>query len=210
MTSLPSVRKRLVATMARLLRKQGFAATGLNQLVAESGAPKGSLYHYFPGGKDEVAAEALRFAAALVHDTLKALRRTERSPAGIVRAYGALLEGWMAKSGYSDGCPITTTLLEVATAKPAIAEIGGAAFAGWQAVFAEALRDAGVEATRAKELGLAAIMMFEGALILSRVQRDPRPIRVATQEIVSLFERVGLPHHAPGGDVLHDPNASGD
>ena len=196
--------------MARLLRKQGFAATGLNQLIAESGVPKGSLYHYFPGGKDDVAAEALRFAAGLVHDTLEHLRQAERSPAGIVRAYGALLEGWMGKSGYSDGCPITTTLLEVATAKPAIAEIGGAAFAGWQAVFAEALRDVGVEEKRADELGLAAIMMFEGALILSRVQRDPRPIRVATQEIAGLFARVGLSHHAHAGTVVQVADASGD
>lgn len=187
----PPGRKRLVATMARLLRKQGFAATGLNQLVAESGAPKGSLYYYFPGGKDEVAAEALVFAGQLVRGTLDALRQSERSPAGIVRAYGRLLEGWMAKSGYSDGCPITTTLLEVATDKPAIAEIGRKAFADWQAVFVDALRAAGVEANRADELGLAAIMMIEGSLILARVQRSGAPIRVATQEAAALFERAG-------------------
>lgn len=186
---LPPVRKRIVATMARLLRKQGFAATGLNQLVAQSGAPKGSLYHYFPGGKDEVAAEALVFAGQLVRGTLDALRQSERTPAGIVRAYGGLLEGWMAKSGYSDGCPITTTLLEVATDKPAIAAIGRKSFADWQAVFADALRAAGVEADRADELGLAAIMMIEGALILARVQRNGAPIRVATQEVAALFER---------------------
>lgn len=187
--SPPAGRKRLVATMARLLRKQGFAATGLNQLVAESGAPKGSIYHYFPGGKDEVAAEALVFAGQLVRGTLDALRRSERTPAGIVRAYGGLLEGWMAKSGYSDGCPITTTLLELATDKPAIAEIGRKTFADWQTVFADALRATGVEANRADELGLAAIMMIEGSLILARVQRNGAPIRLATQEVATLFER---------------------
>ena len=187
--SQPAGRRHFVATMARLLRKQGFAATGLNQLVAESGAPKGSLYHYFPGGKDEVAAEALLFAGKLVRGTLEALRRTETGPAGIVRAYGALLEGWMGKSGYSDGCPITTTLLEVATEKPAIAAIGRDAFASWREVFAGALRDAGVPAERAGALALAAIMMFEGALILTRVGRDPEPIRTATREIAALFEQ---------------------
>ena len=194
--SPPAGRKRLVTTMARLLRKQGFAATGLNQLVAESGAPKGSLYHYFPGGKDEVAAEALVFAGGLVRSTLEALRRSENGPAGIVQAYGALLEGWMGKSGYSDGCPITTTLLEVATDKPAIAAIGRDAFASWREVFAGALRDAGIPAERAEALALAAIMMFEGALILARVGRDPEPIRVATREIAALFERSGSPEGA--------------
>ena len=138
---------------------------------------------------DEVAAEALVFAGQLVRGTLDALRQSERTPAGIVRAYGGLLEGWMAKSGYSDGCPITTTLLEVATDKPAIAEIGRKAFAEWQAVFADALQAAGVEANRAGELGLAAIMMIEGSLILARVQRNGAPIRVATQEVAALFER---------------------
>lgn len=175
--------------MARLLRKQGFAATGLNQLVAESGAPKGSLYHYFPGGKDEVAVEAIILAGSLVHGTLEGLRHTEQRPADLIRAYGSLLEGWMKKSGYSDGCPITTTLLEVATEKPEIAAVGREAFSAWQAVFATALRDDGVAASRADNLALAAIMMIEGALILSRVARDPHPIRIATGEIAALFER---------------------
>ncbi len=77
--------------------------------------------------------------------------------------------------------------------KPAIAAIGREAFAAWQAVFADALRDAGVAADRAAALALTAIMMFEGALVLARVERDPRPIRVATREIADLFERAVSP-----------------
>ena len=174
--------------MARLLRQQGFAATGLNDLVAASGAPKGSLYHYFPGGKAELAAEALVFAGGLVQSTLEALRQTERGPAAMVRAYGALLAGWMEKSGFSDGCPITTTLLETAPDDARLAGIGRDAFAAWQDVFAGALREAGAEADRAEDLAMSAIMMIEGALILARVRREATPIRVATEQVASLFE----------------------
>ena len=184
----PKTRWKIVGAMARLLRQRGFAATGLNDLVATSGAPKGSLYHYFPGGKAEVAAEALVFAAGLVQATLEALRRTERGPAAMVRAYGALLGGWMEKSGFSDGCPITTTLLETAPADARLAGIGRDAFAAWQAVFAEALCEAGVEAGRAGDLALMAIMTIEGALILARVRREAAPIHVATAQVAALFE----------------------
>ncbi len=182
----PKIRRRIVATMARLLRQQGFAATGLNELVSASGAPKGSLYHYFPGGKAEVAAEALVFAGSLVQSTLEALRQTERTPAAMVLAYGLLLAGWMEKSGFADGCPITTTLLETAPADARLAGIGRDAFASWQSVFAGALRDARAE--NADDLALSAIMMIEGALILTRVRRDAAPIRVATEQIAKLFE----------------------
>ena len=185
----PRIRRRIVTTMARLLRRQGYAATGLAQIISESGAPKGSLYHYFSGGKEQIAAEALVHAGALVQATLDALRQTESNPPAIIRAYGALLEGWMSKSGFADGCPLTTTLLETAPARTRLAAIGSDAFAAWQDVFAAALRDAGVPAARADDLALAALMMIEGALVLARVRREATPIRVTTMEIAALFAR---------------------
>ncbi len=182
-------RKRIVGAMARLLRRQGYAATGLNQLVAEAGAPKGSLYHYFPDGKEQVAAEALRFAGGLVGDTLEDLAKREGGPDRMLLAYGELLAAWMEKSGFRDGCPITTTLLETTPASARLSEAGREIFAAWEEIFARSLREAGIAESRAGELAILSLVAIEGALILARVRCDPAPLRIATREVAASIAR---------------------
>ena len=186
-------RDRIVRTAARLFRRDGYAATGTNDIVAASGAPKGSLYHYFPNGKAQIAAEAVGHAAGKVTRTLADLAARPGHPADAVRAYGALLAGWMAQSGFRDGCPITTTLLELAPAEAAVTAAGQAAFDGWTAIFAAALAAAGVRPAQAHTLALTAIAAFEGALILARVARSARPIEEVAAEIARLFELTAAP-----------------
>jgi TetR/AcrR family transcriptional repressor of lmrAB and yxaGH operons len=186
----PRARQAIIRTTAKLLRKQGYAATGLNQIVLESGTPKGSLYHYFPGGKGEVALAALRFAGDLVLSTLQALDKSHAKPGAIVLAYGELLVGWLGKSGYSDGCPVTTTLLETAPANPVLTEAGRMIFDSWESIFARSLERAGADTKKAAEAAQVAIMMIEGSLILARVKEAPDPIRLACREVAALFERV--------------------
>jgi TetR/AcrR family transcriptional regulator, lmrAB and yxaGH operons repressor len=186
-------REKIVRATADLLRRRGYAATGLADIIAASGAPKGSLYHYFPGGKDQIAAAAVKYAGALVSATIGDLAATGASAADVVRAYGALLAEWMAQSGFEDGCPITTTLLETAPANGEIAEAGRAAFADWARSFAARLVDAGVAEERAARLGRLAIMTLEGALVLARAENSNAPIELATDEISALFERESRP-----------------
>jgi TetR/AcrR family transcriptional regulator, lmrAB and yxaGH operons repressor len=181
-------RDKIVRATAELLRRRGYAATGINEIAELSGAPKGSLYHYFPGGKEQIAAEALRYAGDLVRTTLSNLTQTSQDPAAAVRAYGRLLCGWMAKSEFTDGCPIATTMLEVGPNEAAIGEAGGAAFASWIDAFADALEASGVAAGKAHVLARSAIMLFEGALILARVERNAAAIETATEQAASLFE----------------------
>lgn len=185
----PKARKKIVATMARLLRRQGYAATGLNQLVAEADAPKGSLYHYFPEGKEQVAAEALRFAGGLVRDTLEDLARREGRPDRMLIAYGELLAGWMGEADFRDGCPITTTLLETTPDSARLSAVGREIFAAWETIFAQALRENGIAERRADELALLALVAIEGALILARVRCDPAPLTVAAREVAALIAR---------------------
>src|SRR5437762_6483819 len=110
----PTPRDAIVNAAAVLFRRNGYAATGINEIVAQSGAPKGSLYHYFPDGKDQIGEAAVRFAGKGVVVTLEKLEQGHRTAAAMVQAYCRLLVGWMAKSGFRDGCPISTTLVESA------------------------------------------------------------------------------------------------
>jgi TetR/AcrR family transcriptional regulator, lmrAB and yxaGH operons repressor len=139
MSAPPRHRGAIVRAAAALFRRNGFAATGINEIAEVSGAPKGSLYHYFPEGKDQIAEAAVRFAGAGVVATLEKLEKEHDSAASMIRAYCKLLAGWMAKSGFRDGCPIATTLLESAPRSAGMAAAGRDAFAGWCAVIAMAL-----------------------------------------------------------------------
>ena len=188
MPAAPKHREKIVRAAADLFRRAGYAATGTNDIVARSGAPKGSLYHYFPGGKAEIGAAAVAYAGKRVEATLaELLARHDGDAVATVRAYGALLTGWLERSGYRDGCPIATVLLEVAPSEAGIAEAGRSALAGWAALFARVLDSRGVEAGRAGDLGTLAVTLIEGSLIQARVERNGRCIDLAVAEAARLF-----------------------
>jgi len=176
MSTPPRHRDAIVRAAAALFRRNGYAATGINEIAEVSGAPKGSLYHYFPGGKDQIAEAAVRFAGAVVVTTLEKLAQEHDTAAAMIRAYCRLLGGWMAKSGFRDGCPIATTLLEAAPQSAGMAAAGRDAFAGWCAVITRALVRDGFGKAEAKRLATLTVSSLEGALILARVEASARPI----------------------------------
>ena len=185
----PNQREKIVRATASLLRRRGYAATGLAEIIAESGAPKGSLYYYFPKGKAQIAAEAVRYAGAKVRETIVGLGADGAGPSDIVRRYGVLLGGWMAQSDFQDGCPIATTLLETAPQDADIAGAGRAAFADWTQALETPLMQAGLAPARARTLARLAMMSFEGALILARVECAQAAILLAADEIAALIDR---------------------
>ena len=105
-------RLNIIQAAAKLFRQQGYSRTGLNDILAASQAPKGSLYHYFPKGKEQLGEESLRFSAQRAAQTLQALRAEHPTAPGLLLAYAGKLADWMQRSGYRDGCPMATTILE--------------------------------------------------------------------------------------------------
>lgn len=190
MAPLPRHRDKIIQATAELIRQRGYAATGINEIAERSNAPKGSLYHYFPGGKDDMTEHALRYAGALVRETIERLAQTSASPAEAMVAYGNLLAGWMAKSGYVDGCPIATTILELRGDQEALRISGRDAYRSWCEAISAMLAKRGVPAARAGDLALIATMLLEGALILARAERNSGPIVAAFEEIGRMFEDV--------------------
>jgi len=181
-------RDAILAASVKLFRQRGYAGTGLADVVAESGAPKGSLYHYFPGGKTEIGAEAVQLAGETVARTLKTLAGESDGPGDLLTRYLEMLAGWMAQSGYRDGCPITTTLLETVPEQTAIRDAGAAAFAAWAEVLTDAATGAGIPEARAATLAQFAIAALEGALIQCRVSGSEAPLKLAAAELSALYE----------------------
>lgn len=166
----------LVRTAMRLFRRQGYASTGLQQIVDESGAPKGSLYHYFPSGKQALGAAAIEMAGGLIRDMLVDAAAKHAEPKAFLRAYARVMAGWMEESGFRSGCPIATTLLENAPQSPVITEAGARAIDGWIEVVAGVLAKAGTERRQARAQAQLVIAAMEGALILARVRGSTAPI----------------------------------
>ena len=187
MSAPPRHRGAIVRAAATLFRRNGFAATGINEIAEVSGAPKGSLYHYFPDGKDQIAEAAIRFAGAGLVATLEKLEQEHDSAASMIRAYCKLLAGWMAKSGFRDGCPISTTLLELAPQSEALRRRA-------RGLRQLARRDrAGAGARRfgkaeAKRLATLAVSAIEGSLILARVERSSAPIDDVAKSLASALQ----------------------
>jgi TetR/AcrR family transcriptional repressor of lmrAB and yxaGH operons len=166
----------LVRAAMRLFRRQGFASTGLQQILSATGAPKGSLYHYFPNGKEALGAAAIELAGSMIHEMLAEHAARHDDPGAFVRAYCRTMAGWMRESAFRSGCPIATTLLETAPASPAITAAGRRAIDGWIDVIAGVLARAGTERREARSRAQLIVAAMEGALILSRVRQSAQPI----------------------------------
>lgn len=191
-------RNNLVRTAMRLFRRQGYAASGLQQILAESDAPRGSLYYYFPQGKEGLAEAAVSLAGDLVAEMLEAhlhRTRTLRTFLGrVVETYA----GWMAEGGFASGCPIATTMLECAPASAAVTAAGERAYRRWIAIVASAFERDGQDEAAAMRKATAFIAALQGALILSRVTRSTQPFAA----IASIF-----PLAAPGpGKNIAEPS----
>ncbi len=188
MPAVPRHRQPIVDAAVRLFRRQGYAGTGLNDIVDLSGAPKGSLYHYFPAGKASIAIAAVEEAGGRVSATMAKLASETRSTAELLRAHARQLSGWMRNSGFRDGCPITTVLLELAPKDRAVAEVGRTAYAARIDVIKRKLVTDGFSPIRAGRLAVLCVATLQGTLIQSRVERSGAPIEIAADELAQMLE----------------------
>jgi TetR/AcrR family transcriptional regulator, lmrAB and yxaGH operons repressor len=184
-------RERMVAAAAHLLRTQGYAATGWRQVVAESGAPWGSQAHHFPGGKQQLAADALAVAAARVTRGLQRLAGGAH-PADAVLLWAEQAAAELEASGYATGCPVATVVLETAHTSDALAAAGSAALDAWRDALAGGMARHGADVAEARALATVVLAGVEGGLLLARAARDPSPLRTVATELAALL-RARLP-----------------
>lgn len=177
-------RERLLGAAADLLQRRGYDGTGLQDVVKESGAPKGSLYFHFPDGKQQLAAEAISLSGQAVHGALGHLLESAPSVAVAVRRMTELQAKALEGSGFERGCPVAATALDVgATVSEPVRAACDTSFSSWIDVIAEALRAEGMTRARARTEATFALSTIEGALILARVSRDAGPVRTAGREL---------------------------
>lgn len=169
-------REKVLETAERLFRTQGFAATGLAQILDESGAPKGSYYHHFPGGKAQMAEEAL-VAYAARGDALiaYAAERAHGDPSAFVRTLASAFATEMERSDWTLGCMAQNLAGELAPGDAVWTERVGQVFARWSSSISAAFRTGGLDKRRADALATTLLASLEGARSLARVERSAKP-----------------------------------
>ena len=183
----PTSRERMIRSAALLFREQGIASTSFSDVIEHSGAPRGSIYHHFPGGKAQLAEETIRWAGGSIGGLIDA-SAAGGDPVRMVRDFVALWRTGLERSGFQAGCPMVAAAVESAGELPGLALVADR----WQASFAGCLRGGGVPRARAARLATLAIASIEGAIVLCRATRDIAPLDRVGREL-ELAVRDALP-----------------
>lgn len=179
-------RDRIVAATCELFRRQGMTGTGLKQIARSAGAPFGSIYHFFPGGKAQLADEAIRASGAMYRDLVLAIfdQGGPDLAATIRAAFAAAAENLIA-TDYADACPIATIALEVASTDDALRRATADVFTDWIEQGAERIAGSGLPPEARRSVILGFITSLEGAFVLSRALRSPEPLLAAGETVAA-------------------------
>ena len=183
----PENRERIVRTTRDLIRRKGVPGTTMLEVIESAGGSRGSLYHYFPGGKKQMVEDAVRSAIQEYSAGIEYL--VTLPPA---EAIPLLVEVWRAEaeaSDYTAGCPVVAAALGGAS-EPHARDLAGTAFADWTAALTTLLRNNGFSLDRAEGLATLALAAIEGAVVLSLAQRSSEPLVRVAAELVTMTEAV--------------------
>lgn len=172
-------RQRIVEAGAELLRVKGYTGTGVKEIVALAQAPFGSLYHHFPGGKEQLGEEVIRWSGHMYGMLGPAVFDPAPDVVTGVRDFFSGAADHLEETGWEDACPIATVALEVASTSEPLRQATAEVFTAWIDGLAPRFAAAGVPEARARELAIAMIAGLEGAFVLARAWRSKEPLLIA-------------------------------
>jgi TetR/AcrR family transcriptional repressor of lmrAB and yxaGH operons len=176
-------RARMIETTARLLQHRGYHGTALSDILEASGAPRGSLYFHFPGGKDQLVIEATQAAVEETTQYLRDSLASARTPAQGVRAFVDATAQLMRDSDYTFGCPVAPVILDGSAGLAELEQLCRDTFAQWIGMLRTSFSEAGLAARGASSLALLVVAAIEGALLIARAYRDCAPITDIAAEL---------------------------
>jgi AcrR family transcriptional regulator len=198
---MPSAtRERIVNSSAELFRRQGYTGTGLKQVTALAEAPFGSLYHFFPGGKEHLGEEVIRTSGRFFAQIFRDIALAAPDAPTAVESFFTGAARTLVDTDYADACPIATVALEVASTNERLREATADVFASWLADAQAGFVQAGIPEDRARELALMMLASLEGAFILCRATRTTDALEVAGREMSQAVARAipGRARSSPG------------
>ncbi|RSN27026.1 TetR family transcriptional regulator [Amycolatopsis sp. WAC 04169] len=179
MEGVTGTRERIVNAGAELLRRNGYTGTGVKQIVEAANAPFGSLYHFFPGGKEQLGEEVIRTSGMMYLALFEIFFADEPDLIHGIEACFASAAETLKATDYADACPIATVALEVASTNEKLRIATADVFTAWIETGAEKLGKYGLGPESARRLTIALVNSLEGAFVLSRSLRDTEALEVA-------------------------------
>jgi AcrR family transcriptional regulator len=180
-----TTKERIVNTSAELFRRQGYTGTGVKEIVAAANAPFGSIYHFFPGGKEQLGAEAIRSSGELYLQLFATIAMQAPDVLSAVREFFAGAADTLEETDYADACPIATVALEVASTSEPLREASAEVFERWIDAATAYFISAGIPRARARALAFAMLSLLEGAFVFCRALRSVEPLEVAGASAVA-------------------------
>lgn len=180
-------RDRMVATAALLLREHGAAGVTVDAVLDRSGAPRGSVYHHFPGGRIELLEAAVAYAGAAVASAMTDAA-DDVDPATAVAGFCGYWRRQLLESDFRAGCPVVAVAVEADDRLADAIDLAGEAFERWRQVLAHWLVDAGAEPERSDRLAHTVVAAIEGAVVMCRAERSTAPLDAVTAELVALVQ----------------------
>lgn len=193
-----TTRNRILQTTAELFRRHGYTGTGMKQIVVAANAPFGSLYHHFPGGKEQLGAEVIRAAGGMYFELFTAIAAEADDVVDGVHDFFWGAAATLVETDYEDACPIATVALEVASTNEPLRIATAEVFESWIDGLTAYLTIGGIDHVRSRELAIEVVAILEGAFVLSRALKSPEPMRIAGANAVARV-RAAL----PADDVNH-------
>jgi AcrR family transcriptional regulator len=178
-------RSKMLRSAASLIASRGVNATSFSDVLAISGAPRGSIYHHFPHGKNQMAQEAVRLTGAWV---LARQQAADGAPAAeVLSNFIDLWRQVVLASGGTSGCAVAGVAIDSGPADIELMDVVRATFRSWSELLTRQLEAAGVPAARAASIALATVAGMEGALILCRAEQSSAPLDTMAQELLRLL-----------------------
>jgi len=187
--SATPTRERILESSEELFRRRGYAGTGLKAILAASDAPYGSLYHFFPGGKEELGVAALRAGGMTYRELVEAVYEPGADVVTATENFFAGAAAVLEATEFADACPIATVALEIADTSEPMRNAAAEAFESWLAVLTERFVSSGIDERRAREVAIELFCAIEGAFLLSRTTRNIDAVHVAGRAATTSVRR---------------------
>ncbi|MEV6901857.1 TetR/AcrR family transcriptional regulator [Amycolatopsis sp. NPDC051372] len=187
---MTGTKDRILAAGAELFRRGGYTGTGVKQIVEKASAPFGSLYHFFPGGKEQLAEEVIRTSGMEYAQLFDVFISPAPDLVAGIEAFFASGVTTLMETDYVEGCPIATVALEVATTSEPLRQATADVFTAWIDAGTAGFAAFGLPAEQGRVLTIALITSLEGAFVLARSMRSPDPMAVAGAAVVDVARRL--------------------
>jgi TetR/AcrR family transcriptional repressor of lmrAB and yxaGH operons len=198
-TKRGSTRTNMLVSAAEVLRERGAAGVTIDEVLARSGAPRGSVYYHFPNGRNQILTEALEYAGEAITEVID--EAAAQGGMYLVRQFVDFWERLLVESDFTAGCPVVAAAIGSSEEEPQLSTVAGGILNHWRNALARAFVADGFEEADAASLAIMCIASLEGAVVLCRSTRSVDPLRDVAQQVEFLVKsrefvrRYGLPEH---------------